>query len=197
MNSDSGAYLKESSESSGTPPPPTTEPWTAKLSAYIGKLKSDAVEKSDHHDIAGHYFRKMEVRLGIPAIVTPAIFGPVVMLVAAATEDRCDTVTIADYVSTVGFVLTSVFTTIYSFYGFGTRSHQHHSYAAKYSDIITDIESELVKKKEYRTHASVFVTTMKMKYDHLVFGEPTIPLHVTKGQKKNTEDMRSVGVLLC
>lgn len=170
------------SYSSETPPDTVSDPWTVSITEFITELKAKANKKSKLHELAGHYFRNMEVRWVLPSILVPTIFGPVVLLISNITYDNDEVVTTADYISTTGFILTSVLTSVSNFYRYGTRSQDHHTYSAKYSDIVTDIESELIKKKKFRTNADVFVTTMKMKFDNLVFGEPVIPLHISKSK---------------
>jgi hypothetical protein len=74
--------------------------------------------------------------------------------------------------------MSSFLTVVCGFFKYGERSTLHHMYSAKYSDVITDIASEVIKKKQFRVNADLFVATMRIKYDNLVFGEPVVPLHL-------------------
>lgn len=163
------------SYSSETPPDAVSDPWTSSINEYVIDIKNLSSKKSKQHELSGHYFRKMEIRWVLPSILVPTVFGPIVLLIGNIEKDSDDMVTITDYVSTTGFILTSVLNSISNFYRYGNRSQDHYMYSAKYSDIVTDIEAELIKKKKYRTNADVFVTTVKMRLDHLTFGEPVIP----------------------
>jgi len=169
--------------------PRQSEPWNTKMTAYINNIKHACIEKGRQHELAGHHYRSLEVRWGIPTIVTPAVFGPLVLLINAAnTGAECGVITIADYVSTTGFILSAFFTSIFGFFEHGRRSNKHHMYSSKYADVTTDIDAELVKKRTFRLDAGVFITTMKMKFDNLRFGEPTIPQHITALDKKENDD---------
>jgi len=145
--------------------------------------------KSKQHSVAGHYFHKLEICWGIPPVLISAIFAPLVLLAGQLNSEDCDRVSIADYLSTTGFVISGIASAINTFFRFGNRCALHHMYAAKYSDIVTDIQSEMVKKKEYRIAADVFICTMRIKYDNLIFGEPVIPPFVEKIPMHETTNM--------
>ena len=152
------------------------DPWTSKINRFLIKLEQDASIKRDLHDLSGHHFRKLEIRWSLPSVAIPSIFAPLTLLVGLIDPNRNnDSPQASEYVATLGFILTAICNSVDNFFRFGNRSARHHLYSAKYSDIVTDIQSEIVKKAKFRINADVFLTAMKMKYDNLVFGEPVIP----------------------
>ena len=166
-------------ESSVTPESTKTEAWTSKISDYVKHVRDECVLKQKQHEACGHYFRNLELLLTLPLILIPSLSGPLVILIATITDDNCAILTTTDYFATGAFILTSIFSNLTSFFKFGTRSTMHFMYSSKYSDMCTDIEAEIIKTKKYRINASVFITTIKMKFDNLVFGEPVIPIKIT------------------
>lgn len=166
----------------------TQNNWHSELMLYMQNIKRIASEKSAQHDSAGHYFHELDVRWGLPSVLIPAVLAPIIILVGLNTGDTCDTLTATDYVSTSGFVLTSFVTSINGYFRYGSRSTTHHLYASKYTNIITDIDAELIKSPAARMDGNVFLTTVKMKYDNLVFGEPVVPAHLIQPTVSSTCD---------
>lgn len=164
----------------------TKKLWTPEIYEYISFLKNEATKKTDTHAIAGHYFRNLEIVWGLPSIIVPIVFSPIVILTSVITDEKCvNSINISDYISTFGLVLTGVLTSVCGFFKYGNRSIQHHLFSAKYNDIITDLDVEIVKHDSFRTNADLFVTTMKMKYDNLVFGEPVVPKSIESNYSKS------------
>ena len=161
-----------------------TDPWTKKISRYATELKSDAAHLSELHEKAGHHFSKLRKLWGVPPIVISAIWSPLVLLVAQATGDSCATIGISDYIATGGFILTNLFAGVNYFYQFGPQSQEHFAYSANYMDLVTDIDAEMIKGKQFRTPADVFITSMKMKYDQLIKSEPVIPDWIASSNSK-------------
>ena len=161
-----------------TPESTKTESWTSKISDYVTNIRDECILKQIQHEACGHHYRNLELILTLPLILIPSLSGPLVLLLASITKDNCDTITTTDYFATFALILTSIFSNLISFFKFGTRSTKHFMYSSKYSDICTDIEAEIVKAKKYRLNATVFITTIKMKFDNMVFGEPVIPVNI-------------------
>ena len=163
-----------------TPPPRLSDPWSSEIEGYVSKVRCNSDKKSSKHGEAGHHFRSLEIRWSLPAALIPALCAPIVTLIRYTVDEEDGKVSAADYMSTFGFILTTIFAGVSSYFRYSYRSAVHHSYSARYMDIVTDIDTELVKRKEFRTSADVFITTIKMKYDSMVFGEPVIPKFIDK-----------------
>jgi len=159
---------------------PLSDPWSRKISEYVYSIKAASQALDKEHSLAGHHYRKLEIRWGLPGVILPSFFGPFsLLLMAAETEDtRTGSVNLSDYVSSLGFILTAISTSVFTFFQFGMLSQNHHLYSGKYLDIVTDIDAEMIKKPQFRTSADVFITIIKMKFDHLGAGAPTIPLWI-------------------
>jgi hypothetical protein len=171
-------FSHDSEENTPTPPAAVTTAWSRKISEYVQSLKITAAEKSEMHNLAGHHFRALEIYWGIPSVLLPVIFSPLVLIAGYVSDDTCERVTIADYVAATGLMSSGLVNAVCSFFKYGNRTAMHQLYSAKYSDIITDIDAELIKTAQYRINAEQFITAIKMKYDNLVFGEPLIPLKI-------------------
>lgn len=163
-------------DDSPTPSPQLTDPWSSKIQSYMDKIKKESKDLQIQHEKACHYFRKMEIRWGIPAIIVPLICSPVVLSLNYIWAESCDGYSPGQFVSAFGLLLSSVASGINGFFKFGSRSSIHNMFSSKYSDIITDIDSEMIKKKQFRISADVFVAIIKMKFDSLVASQPIIPM---------------------
>jgi hypothetical protein len=59
----------------------------------------------------------------------------------------------------------------------------HFHFSSRYADVVTDIEAELVKGREYRTQLDVFSIRTKMVVDSLTNTEPTLPKFILEDVK--------------
>lgn len=171
-------------DSDVTPDIQESDPWTKKLDKYASTMRTIALTKAYFHTETGHYYRMLEIKWGLPTVVVPAIFGPLVLMLSLHKECN-DVYHVSDYVSSLGFIITGVTSAINGFFRFGNRSALHHMYSAKYSDIVTDIDVELARMKKFRLPADVFSTAIKIRFDNLVFGEPVIPKHIEEHAEKS------------
>ena len=65
------------------------------------------------------------------------------------------------------FLLSSFLNKIYTDYDLGNLYTLHFQYAARYYDLIIKIDSELSRKRKYRTSADVFITELRCQIDNL------------------------------
>mgnify|MGYP006105010791 CR=1 FL=1 len=163
-------------DSSDTPESRKTDAWTNKITDYVKRLRDNCLLKQEEHERSGHHFMMLEYLFGLPAVLIPTVSGPIVILLALLTDDTCDNITTTDYFSTSVFVTTGILNSINTFFKFGIRSNRHFTFASKYSDICTDIDTEIIKSKKYRMNAGLFLNTVKMKFDSLSFSEPILPI---------------------
>ena len=64
-------------------------------------------------------------------------------------------------------VLSGVCGVINSTFQYSAQSEKHFAFAARYYDLITDIDLELSKRRAFRTQADVFLTKIHMTFDAL------------------------------
>jgi len=165
------------------------EPWDHRIEDYMKKLLNICYEKSNFHNEAGYHFKAKRNMWGLPTVLIPAMLSPISLMVGWAYKDTCNTITASDYISAVGFMLTAIFTAVYSFFGFGERYTQHFNAAAVYDSIISEVEAELVKHRQFRMQADVFTIRIKMQVDFAAQHEPLIPKRILEKNKTTQHEM--------
>ena len=157
------------------PPSPCLDPWTSDIQNYLNRIEAQANDKVQLHTLCGHYYHRLAVLWDVPARVLPLIFAPIVVIVKYASTSECGSISASDYISTLTLMITGVISNLHGYFKYGIRSNTHNLYSGKYNDIVTDIQSELVKSPRFRTSADSFLMYIKTKHDNLLFGEPVIP----------------------
>ncbi len=109
--------------------------WGGDIQSFIVDIRNKCDEASENHEKAGNDARRRYIRFALPGSILPLITAPIVSLF----KDSYWSV----YLATISLILTGVFNGVNSFFNYGSKSEQHHSYSAKYSDISTDIREVL------------------------------------------------------
>ena len=91
----------------------------------------------------------------------------------------------AKYVNAGAFLTTDVIGGVYSFFKFGEKMTNHFNFRARYDDVVSDIELELVKGREFRTQLDVFATRIHMLVDNLAITEPVLPKGILEHKNTN------------
>ena len=75
----------------------------------------------------------------------------------------------------------------------------HFNFNARYADIVSDIEMELVKGREFRVQLDVFSTRIHMRVDNLASTEPVLPKGILEDKKYSMHDFdyNSIKLLEC
>jgi hypothetical protein len=144
------------------------EPWGDTNEKYIRELINTCKLKIDQHDLSGYHFKKKNAQWGLPAALIPTIMAPVSVLIDSYPE-------VSKYINASAFITTSVIIGVSSFYRYGEQTSNHFNISARYSDILSDIELELVKGRKFRTQIDVFLTRIHMNLDSLANTAPIIP----------------------
>ena len=79
-------------------------------------------------------------------------------------------------VNGVMFLLTSSISGLQALFAYGQLYEQHFAYSAHYSNIASRIESELARRRKFRTPADVFITEIKCRIDNLNDVSPALPM---------------------
>lgn len=167
--------LSETSEDTGR----YEEPWTNKGENLIREWNEKIKDSKKLHDAAGYYYKKQRKQWGLPAIVLPAVMAPFTGVFAEYNWIK--------YVNVMSFMLVAFFSGIDSFYNFATRKERHFNHSARYAELSTAIESELLKNKRFRVQSDVFTTQVRMRFDMLNTIAPIIPLFLIKNLQKENE----------
>jgi hypothetical protein len=147
----------------------TEEPWHSSLENYLKHMRDVADTHSSLHEQAGYHFKKRNNWFGLPSVLIPLIMAPVSLMLESVGTPAIQ------YVNAGGFMLTGVFTGVYSFFKYGEKMERHFAFSARYADILTDIESELIKERRHRIPADVMIVKVKMSVDNLKKTAPVIP----------------------
>ena len=136
------------------------ESWSDVNEEYLRGIISECTIKADKHERAGYSFKAKNTYWGLPLVLLPTIMSPISILIENNVE-------MSKYVNALAFLTTGVIGGVYSFFKFGEKMSDHFNMSARYTDVKTDIELELVKKREFRMQLDVFITRIHMITDNL------------------------------
>ena len=153
--------MSTESSTEGEPEPVRIdENWTKKTEKLAIEWKDLAHKACEGHRKAGFSNKFKHNVTGVPVIVLSAIFAPL-----TATLGSCESYT--KYISMVGFILTGILSGINGFYGFVQKHQRHMDYSGRYGEIVTDVQYELAKGRQFRTPPDQFLMKIQVKMDHL------------------------------
>lgn len=156
------------------------ESWNTTIEDYLSNVRQSCKEHSRLNNDSGYHFKRLKTRFGLPTVLIPIIMSPLSLMVGWMTEDTCQTITAADYLSTLGFLAAGVTSAMCQFYDYGDRSKDHFNVSLLFDTILSDIDLELTKARSYRTQADVFLTKISQKMSEALHLEPVIPSAVLK-----------------
>lgn len=143
------------------------EKWGTRNESYMRHIKSVCETKSNQHDQAGYIFKRKNNRWRLPLVLLPTAMSPISVLIENSDASK--------YVTAAGFMLTGILGGVVNFYKFGEKMSEHFNYSARFADVKTDIEIELVKERPYREAFDTFSTKIHMRIDSLMNGAPILP----------------------
>jgi hypothetical protein len=144
------------------------EKWGEGNEIYMHNIIKICKNRADQHEQAGYHFKGKNTHWGLPLVLVPVIMSPISVLIDEFTG-------VSKYINAGAFLATGVLGGVVSFFKYGEKMSDHFHFSSRYADIVTDIEAELVKGREYRTQLDVFSTRTKMIVDSLANTEPTLP----------------------
>ena len=152
------------------------EQWGKQNELYMNMMITVCKNRAAQHEQAGYYFKGKNTNWGLPLVLVPVIMSPISVLIDGFDD-------VSKYINAVAFMTTGVLGGVVSFFKYGEKMSNHFNFSTRYSDIVTDIESELVKGRNYRMQLDVFSTRIKMMVDNLANTEPTLPKHIIEDPK--------------
>jgi len=164
------------------------EKWSELNEAYMRYIITVCKNKSAQHESAGYAFKKKNTYWGLPLVLLPVIMSPVSILIDGNEEA-------SKYVNALAFLATGVIGGTYSFFKFGEKMADHFNFSARYADVATDIELELIKGREFRVQLDVFSTRIHMLTDNLANTEPVIPMNIQTAKKYKLDEFHYESVL--
>jgi hypothetical protein len=158
--------IKECSEKSiGS----NADEWTSDIEILISKWK-EQIEKLSHiHQESAYITKTRYYRLAIPSIIIPFV------MTLVSQNLYTDNANPGHIVDGVAFMLTSVLSGLTVFLRYGQTYEEHFQTSTRYVDIVNRIDSELARKRKFRTPSDVFITEMKCKIDFLNEDAPDLP----------------------
>lgn len=143
--------------------------WTTDIEELIKRWK-DQTEKLSHvHQESGYINRTRYYRLAIPSILLPFIMTLVSQNLYTGTNDP------AHIVDGVAFMVTSILSALSLFFNYNQISEEHFQTSSRYTDISNRIDSELARRRKFRTPSDVFITELKSRIESLGDNSPTLP----------------------
>lgn len=153
-------------------------PWNSEIEDFMNEWKTMCKLKSTLHSKAGYIYKKKNAHWGLPAMLIPISMAPIsIMIGYNSCSDDLNWQTVFN---STAFLISGIFSGVYSFFKFGEKMEQFFNYSARYYDVFTEIEAELIKERKYRVPADVFIIRIKMLVDNLSKTEPVIPSKLNK-----------------
>lgn len=152
------------------------EGWHKEIEHQIIKWRKHSIKMKDLHNDAGYYYKTRKVRYGLIPIVIPLAMSPLSVLIMSAWVW-------GTYFNAMMLALIGIMSGLVQFFSPGELMQLHFSFSARYSDVVSDIDAELVRYRQFRTAADVFTLKIKMMVDNLAFQEPVIPRELITGSE--------------
>ncbi len=147
----------------------SADEWTSEIESLVMRWK-DQVEKLSYvHQESGYITKVRYYRLAIPSIVLPFIMTLVSQNLYNDNENP------GHIVDGVAFMVTSVLSALTVFFGYSQSCEQHFQFCSRYTDISNRIDSELARRRKFRTPSDVFITEMKCTIENLNDSAPQLP----------------------
>lgn len=156
----------------------TEGPWSNDIEGLMNDWKNMCKLKSDLHSKAGYIYKRKHTHWGLPSMLIPISMAPISVMIgynSCSSDLNWQTI-----FNSAAFLISGIFSGVSSFFKFETKKEQFFNFSARYCDIITDIEAELIKDQKYRVPADVFIIRIKMLVDNLSITEPDIPSYLLK-----------------
>lgn len=143
--------------------------WTTDIEGLIIRWKDQTEKLSNIHQESGYINRTRYYRIAIPSIMIPFVMTLVSQNLYTGTNDP------AHIVDGVMFMITSALSALGLFFNYNQISEEHFQVSARYNDISNRIDSELARRRKFRTPSDVFITELKSKIESLGDNAPQLP----------------------
>ena len=143
-------------------------PWCADVERLMNKWCSDCKERSFIHAKRASAKKRFYRILSIPSIIIPIAMASFSQLYSACNNFE------AQFVNSVGYLLTGSLAGVSTFLNFGSQYAQHAQYEILYYELGTEIECILAKPSAFRGHADMVLINTRLKYDALNKGSPDV-----------------------
>lgn len=149
------------------------EGWDDRIEKYINGICQSAEDNAKKHEEAGYYFKNRKSWFGLPTTIVPLIMSPVALVLGTGSL-------YAVPVSAVALLISGLSSGIYDFYNLGEQTQNNFNHSYNFTSLAFDIRSEMIKTRQFRQAADVFIARTQMRYDNLVKAAPVLPKVVVK-----------------
>ena len=132
------------------------EAWTHENQKYFIRIIEKCKISSRSHGVKGRRYKKTYQIVSIPLISLPIIMSS---LSAQLTEYI--------FISSLFMLVIGLMNTITAFLNHGGKSQKHLEYESRYSELGSDINIELIKKKRFRVAFDLFLEKTRARFSSL------------------------------
>lgn len=161
------------------------EPWHPDLEAQIAEWRQVAERQGKLHDTAGYHFKTKRTQYGLLPALIPLIMAPLSLIIITAYGWGM-------YFNAAVLTLDGLCTGLVHFFSPGEKMERHFSFSAQYADLVTEIDAEMRRKRQFRQSADVFMMKVKMNIDRLTYRAPIIPMFIRKNKKVKCGVLRTL-----
>ena len=140
------------------------EEWSTATEQLVTRWANDCKDRADVHEKQKARQKFLHACFGLPSILLPVVMAAITPVIDETPEGM--------YIQVAGFVTIGVFSTVNAFFNFDKKSARHGEFAARFSELATDVQFQLFKSREFRTSADEFVARLQTKYTNLVERAP-------------------------
>ena len=142
------------------------EPWGSAQESLIKNWRATCESLAAKHEQAAKAAKAKSVKSGLPAILIPLIMTP---LSSAFQESQW-----IGYIEMTAFMTTGLASAMSQFFNFSGKSEKHFAFSSRYADIVTDIDQEMAKPRNFRQSVDTFSLKVKMMYMSLNRAAPDV-----------------------
>lgn len=142
------------------------EPWDTPTEDLIKAWRESCSSLANAHEKNAIKCKRKHIFYGLPSLMIPMVMTP---LSASLKDEKW-----ISYVETSAFMCTAVTNAMLQFFNFSGKTERHFSYSARYADLVTDIDQELAKPRQYRQQVDTYSLKVKMMYDALNRSAPDL-----------------------
>jgi hypothetical protein len=123
------------------------EKWNNKNEHYLETIRDSCLAKSKAHNLASHKNKKRFIYTSIPAVVLPfALANASLFLPSSLTA-----------VEPIGLTLVGIINGLQTLLNFSKKTETHNIYAGKFSQLASDITTQLTRGKRFRVALDVYL----------------------------------------
>jgi hypothetical protein len=143
-------------------------PWNDKIEEYILDIRARSKVNAKKHEEAGYHFKKRKTWFGLPTTVVPLVMAPVTLVLGSDHSYALP-------ISACALLVSGLSSGINDFFSYGEKTSNNFNSATNWSMLVSEIDGEMAKHRNYRQPADVFMSRAQMKFDALTSNAPILP----------------------